>query len=95
MGFFIMTPFLGRAPLLRTRVFQFTRAPYPVLLTRSLLTSPVLAKAKTAEDGDKPDESRKVKTKAKASAKPKVQKAPKPKPKPVVGKCNSAPHINL
>ena len=66
MGFFIMTPFLGRAPLLRTRVFQFTRAPYPVLLTRSLLTSPVLAKAKTAEDGDKPDESRKVKTKAKA-----------------------------
>ncbi len=95
MGLFIVTPFLGRAPLLRTRVFQFARTPCPILLTRSLLTSPVLAKARIDEDREKPDKPSQVKAKAKASAKPKVKKATKPKPEPVRGKCNSASRINL
>ncbi|KJA21780.1 hypothetical protein HYPSUDRAFT_55288 [Hypholoma sublateritium FD-334 SS-4] len=83
MGFSIMKPILGRAPLLRTRAFQFGPS-HSVLLTRSLLTSPVLAKEKATNDGKKPPKPRKTKAKSKPRAKKEPKSKPKPKPKPVM-----------
>lgn len=94
MGFSIMKPILGRASLLRTRAFQFGPSS-PILLTRSLLTSPVLAKEKATADSKKPRIARKANAKAKPKAKKEPKAKPKPKPKPAMGKCNPAPHINF